>query len=146
MEVMPTTSRRPPTWRRPSTGKRCIVKAGIKGNSLTRMASGKYDLDLLREFTKTEEEALKDLVIMYQVENEDKLPISFDLHQLVDLKEDARRAFLGNMLHACPAVDAVPAFISKYLAQVNDLDARVTDAICATGPTIIFATGRRFPV
>lgn len=79
------------------------------------------------------------------MESEDELPVSFDLHQLVDLKEDARRAFLEDMLHACPAVDTFPAFIDKYLEQIKDLDARVTDAICATGPTIIFATGRRLP-
>lgn len=31
------------------------------------MASGKYDMDLLREISRTEEEALRDLVHMYEV-------------------------------------------------------------------------------
>lgn len=77
-----------------------------------------------------------------QVESKDNIPSSFDLLQLVHLKEGERRPFLENILQACVS-DAVPAFIDKYLERIKGLEARVTDAICATGPTTILATERR---
>lgn len=76
------------------------------------------------------------------MESEDKLPVSFDLHQLVDLEEGERRAFLESMLQACSS-DAMPAFIDKCLERIIGLDTRVSDAISATGATTIFATERR---
>ena len=74
-----------------------------------------------------------------QVENEDELPVSFDFHQLVGLKEGERRAFLESMLQACSS-EAMPAFIDKCLERISKLDARVSDTISVTGPTNTFAT------
>ncbi|CAM9187100.1 unnamed protein product [Pylaiella littoralis] len=125
---------RPPTTERPrGVGKRCIVQAGISGNSLTRMASGTYDMDVLRDILTTEEEALEELVQMYQAESKVNPPPSFDLLQLVRLEEGERRPFLESSLQACVS-DAVPAFIDKYLERTKGLEARVTDAIRTIRP------------
>eukprot|EP00752_Nemacystus_decipiens_P007748 g6926.t1 len=121
----------------------CTVQAGLAGNSSHhRMMSGKYDMDILRELSLFEEETTKELVQMLQVESEDELPGSLDLHQLVELKEGERRAFLESTLKAC-ASDVMPAFIDKCLERISELDARVSNAISAAGPAAVFATDRR---
>ena len=74
------------------------------------------------------------------MENEDELAVSLDLHQLVGLKKGERRAFLESMLQAC-ASNATPAFIDKCLERISKLDARVSDAISAAGPTTTFGEG-----
>jgi len=76
-----------------------------------------------------------------QVECEDSLPVSFDLHQLVGLKEGDRRSSLENMLKVCESDDTT-VFIDKWLERIKGFDARVTDSICSTGPTAVLAKER----
>eukprot|EP00903_Cladosiphon_okamuranus_P015666 g14468.t1 len=132
------TATRSATGPRNSTRKCCIVQAGLAGNSLVRMMSGKYDMGILRELSLMEEETTKELVQIFQVESDDTLPVSLDLHQLVDLEEGSRRPFLESMLHGCGR-EEMPAFIDKCLERIRELDARVSAAISAAGPTTIFA-------
>lgn len=57
---------------------------------------------------------------MPQVDSDDSIPVDFDIHQLLDLKEDERRPFLGDMLRDCPS-DHVPAFIDTCLDRIKGL-------------------------
>eukprot|EP00904_Undaria_pinnatifida_P005008 jgi/Undpi1/1637/HiC_scaffold_11.g05027.m1 len=90
-----------------------------EGNN-RKQRTGRYNMHVLKEISRTEESALKELAVMFQVENDDSLPVSFDLPQLLDLKEGERRPFLYGMLQCCPS-DMVPVFIDKYLDHINGL-------------------------
>lgn len=57
-----------------------------------------------------------------QVEAEENIPVSFDIHQLLSLDEVARRPFLDNLLKGCPANEEVPAFVEKYVGHIKGLN------------------------
>ncbi|CAB1102811.1 unnamed protein product [Ectocarpus sp. CCAP 1310/34] len=122
---------RPPSGRRRSLGnRRCI----LRGEGLCR---SEHDMDTRRALARTEEAALKDLVAMFKVESEEQLPVSFDVHRLLELEEGERRSFVKNMLQAYSScTDATPmsidSFIDKYLEQTRILDALLATGICFT--------------
>ncbi|CAN0263646.1 unnamed protein product, partial [Ectocarpus fasciculatus] len=104
---------RPPSGRRRSLGnRRCI----LRGEGLCGTASGVDDMDTRRALARTEEAALKDLVAMFKVDSEEELPVSFDVHRLLELKESERRDFVRNMLDAySPCTDAAPMSIDSFI-------------------------------
>lgn len=56
-----------------------------------------------------------------QVESEDDLPVTFDVHELVDMDQDERRTHLTSLLKECPGA-GVEAFKEKYLDRINELN------------------------
>lgn len=94
----------------------------MKREGLRRQLTGKYDMFVLKQINRTEEAAIAELVQMYKVESEDDLPVSFDIHQLVDMPHEDRRDYLTSLLKGCPSDDSVQAFMDKYLDTVKELN------------------------
>lgn len=62
------------------------------------------------------------IIFFTQVEAEENIPVSFDIHHILDLAEAERRPFLDNLLRGCPATEEVPAFVEKYVGHIEGLN------------------------
>lgn len=56
-----------------------------------------------------------------QVQSQDDLPVSFDVHHLVNMAEAERRPYLTGILEECPS-EAREAFVDKYLRIIKQLN------------------------
>ncbi|CAM9654061.1 unnamed protein product [Choristocarpus tenellus] len=89
------------------------------------MHTGKYNMSILKEIAQVEVEALHELVVMYKVEDEDELPIEFDIHELMDLDKVDRRPCLEKALESCPG-NGRQEFIDKVLERIAVLNPRIS--------------------
>lgn len=55
------------------------------------------------------------------MEAEDELPVTFDIHEIVDMEVPQRRTHLTTLLGQCPSAGA-EVFIEKYLERINELN------------------------
>mmetsp|Transcript_12423 Transcript_12423/g.18646 ORF Transcript_12423/g.18646 Transcript_12423/m.18646 type:complete len:108 (+) Transcript_12423:60-383(+) len=86
--------------------------------------TGKYDMAMLREIAKIEENAVEELVELYKVESEDDLPFDFDIHELMDIDRPKRRSFLEERLKDCPS--SAEGFMEKYLEKIKTMNPRLS--------------------
>jgi hypothetical protein len=90
----------------------------------SKVLTGKYDMGILREIARIEEACLEELVDMFQVEDEDELPIEFDIHEFVDMDEEARPAALQELLKGCPS--PTEDFVAKFCDKIRGLNPKLT--------------------
>ncbi len=89
----------------------------------TKTLTGRYDMKQLIKVQQVEQWFMTKLVELYQVEDEDALPISFDLLEVIETPKDNRIDFLKEKLAACPS-DAEPA-TQELLAKVDELNIKL---------------------
>lgn len=93
---------------------------GIVKKLDTKTLTGRYDMKQLIKVQQVEQWFMEKLVELYKVEDEDGLPISFDLLEVIETPKEARDAFLKDKVKECPS-DAEPA-IKELLAKLDELN------------------------
>lgn len=93
---------------------------GIPKKLDTKTLTGRYDMKQLIKVQQVEQWFMTQLVNLYKVEDEDALPIGFDLLEVIETPKDKRAAFLKEKLTACPS-DAEPA-VKELMAKLDELN------------------------
>ncbi|TFJ83837.1 hypothetical protein NSK_004935 [Nannochloropsis salina CCMP1776] len=82
--------------------------------------TGRYDMKQLIKVQQVEQWFMSCLVELYKVDDEDKLPINFDLLEVIEMSKDKRPTFLAEKMTECPS-DVQPA-IKELLAKIDELN------------------------
>ncbi|GAB5034052.1 protein phosphatase 1 regulatory subunit 14b-like [Nannochloropsis oceanica] len=86
----------------------------------TKTLTGRYDMKQLIKVQQVEQWFTTQLIDLYKVEDEDALPISFDLLEVIEKPTDKRLAFLKEKLTACPS--EAESVIKELLAKLDELN------------------------
>lgn len=96
------------------------IMEGMPKKLETKTLTGRYDMKQLIKVQQVEQWFTTQLVDLYKVQDEDALPISFDLLEVIEKPTEKRPAFLKEKLTACPS--EAESVIKELLAKLDELN------------------------